>query len=303
MGMNDPTEAPWFSAYFEDEGVLPESAETLWKRGAINPKELIVSFTSRDGTGAFYGTAPTLGLVAPDKNTNTPMGYKKAMQAAWGADTDEVMQQYPLSAHASAPDAFIQADADAYVICPSRRVARFAAAAGRKVWVSEFAHFQPAPRKPLGCVGDCEGWGCDNSVELDAVPGHHTNATKLYASHGSDYHYIFGTETGPDGLGPPNNLTYCTFDTAERDLSRTMMNYWSSFARHGDPNAAADHGLHWPQVQAQSSENVTIHRMRFSTLESDGRPTGLVNGVYDEKCDFWDALYPYASADGTALVV
>merc|ERR1712113_350019 len=46
--MSDATKAPWFSAYFEDESVLPESAETLWKRGAINPKEVIVSFTSRD---------------------------------------------------------------------------------------------------------------------------------------------------------------------------------------------------------------------------------------------------------------
>merc|ERR1712224_517026 len=103
-----------------------------------------------------------------------------------------------------------------------------------------------------------------------------------------------------------NNLTYCSFDTAERDLSSTMMNYWSSFARHGDPNAGANQELHWPRVQAQSSENVTIRRMRFSTVASDGVPTGLVDGVYDPKCDFWDALYPYTSADGadgTSLVI
>lgn len=46
--MSDLTKAPYFSAYFPDPAVLPESAEALWRRGQINPEELLVSFTSKD---------------------------------------------------------------------------------------------------------------------------------------------------------------------------------------------------------------------------------------------------------------
>ena len=64
--MNDADVAPYFSGYFEDPGFLPASARQLWEAGRINPKEVIVGHTSKDGTAAFYGTAPTLGFFPPE---------------------------------------------------------------------------------------------------------------------------------------------------------------------------------------------------------------------------------------------
>merc|ERR1711871_1815577 len=143
-----------------------------------------------------------------------PQGYNKSMRAAWGEHAEAVMGHYPLALHASVPAAAIDADADAYVVCPSRKVVGYAAKAGRRVWVSEFAHFKPSTVQPLGCSGcgphGCKGFGCDNGVELDVVPGHHTNTTKLWATHGAEFQFIFGTVTGPDGVGP--NQTFCFFD-------------------------------------------------------------------------------------------
>jgi len=294
--MSDPTKAPYFSGYFADPAVLPLPAEELWRRGEINPEEIMVSFTSKDGTAAFYATAPTLGLVTPDENTSTPEGYESKMRTAWGGYAESVLRQYPLAAYPMASAAFIQADADAYVICPSRRLVRHAVRAGRRTWVSEFAHFQPSPRPPRGCSGygpgGCAGFGCDNGVELDVVPGRHGSETRLWASHGSEFHYIFGTEHGPDGLGPPNNVTYCSFSQPEAELSQRMMEHWASFARHGDPNVAGGPGAPaWPPARLSAQGSVVVERMRFSVAETDGVPTGLVSGFRDADCDFWDELF------------
>lgn len=51
----------------------------------------------KDGTSAFYGTAPTLGLVGADTNASTPEGYVAKMTAAWGSDAEVIMQRYPLT--------------------------------------------------------------------------------------------------------------------------------------------------------------------------------------------------------------
>ena len=49
------------------------------------------------GTSAFYGTAPTLGNIAPDKRETDPADYTAALHAAWGTELgDKVAAQYPL---------------------------------------------------------------------------------------------------------------------------------------------------------------------------------------------------------------
>ena len=47
------------------------------------------------GTSAFYGTAPTLGLIDPDKKQTSPADYHAALIAAWGpALAPQVLAQY-----------------------------------------------------------------------------------------------------------------------------------------------------------------------------------------------------------------
>eukprot|EP00756_Hemistasia_phaeocysticola_P051305 Hpha_TRINITY_DN26478_c0_g1::TRINITY_DN26478_c0_g1_i1::g.34086::m.34086 len=284
--MNNLTEAPYFSAYFDDAGVVPGSTDELWAKGEINPSDVYIAFMSKDGTAAFYGTAPTLGLIAPDTNENNPEGYRKAMEFVWGAEAEKVMEVYPLSSHPTASAAFVQADGESYVSCPLRRMAR-AVAGSRRVWVEEFAHFQPSSKPPQGCEGDCEGWGCDNGVELDVVPGTPDNTTRLWATHGSSYRFAFGTEIGPDGLGPPNNVTYCTFSPEERILSEQLMAYWASFVRTGDPNSAKHSTAPiWPQYRPSAVSRG--HRLRLSALKVDGVAPQIIEGFNDDRCDFWD---------------
>jgi len=279
--MNDLAVAPYFSGYFDDSYVIPpEGIESLWRKGSINPVEMIIGANSKDGTAGFYGTAPTLGLVSPDKKQTTPAIYRSKMKAAWGSQASEVLAAYPATSFQTVQHAFIQADADAFVICPSIAVSDYAVAGGTRVWHYEFSHFQASHRP--------DGFGCDNGVELDLVPARPTAQNRGWATHGAETHYVFGTTVGPDGLGPPHNLTHCPFTPDEGMLSATMMGYWASFLHHGDPNQAC-RGLqgqpcpHWPGWGDAKATQALRARV--------GGGIRTVAGMHTAGCRFWAGLY------------
>ncbi|CAK9067202.1 unnamed protein product [Durusdinium trenchii] len=185
--MNDPAVAPYFSGYFEDPGFLPASADKLWAEGKVNPEAIMVGFNSKDGTAAFYGVAPTMGYVPPDENQTGANDYEKAIRKVWGTNADAVLQQYPLSRFDGSPQkAFLQADADSMVICPSYQLLRYAQAMDVPSWAFEFAHFIPSARP--------DGFGCSNGPELDVAPPRRGAYTKLFAIHGDDVKFVFGNE-------------------------------------------------------------------------------------------------------------
>lgn len=278
--MNDPNVSPYFSGYFEDPGFLPTSAEMLWKAGRINSKEVIAGFNSKDGTAAFYGTGPTLGLVAPDKKQTSPADYINAITKVWGGDAPAVLKQYPLSRFEESPQkAFLQVDADAMVICPSYDVLGYAQTAGLKTWAYEFAHYQPSRSRP-------DGFGCSNGAELDVAPARQTNYTRLFATHGDEVKYVFGTEIGPDGLGPPHNRSICIFSKGERELSHHIRAHWAAFATAGDPDIG--NGGKWPRYVGKAEEASTLV---FAEPRSDGVGIEPVHGLHAEDCDFWRNLW------------
>lgn len=78
--MNDPKQAPYFSGYFDDDFVIPgNDISGRWQKGAINPTHMIVGANSKDGTSAFYGIAPVLGLVPPDRPQTTASVIDKVL--------------------------------------------------------------------------------------------------------------------------------------------------------------------------------------------------------------------------------
>eukprot|EP00913_Durusdinium_trenchii_P032024 g29993.t1 len=189
----------------------------LWAEGKVNPEAIMVGFNSKDGTAAFYGVAPTMGYVPPDENQTGANDYEKAIRKVWGTNADAVLQQYPLSRFDGSPQkAFLQADADSMVICPSYQLLRYAQAMDVPSWAFEFAHFIPSARP--------DGFGCSNGPELDA---------------------------GPDGVGPPNNRTLCTFTASERALSEEMRARWASFAASGQP-------MSWPRYLGPAATAPTL---------------------------------------------
>ena len=283
--MNDPDIAPYFSGYFEDAFVVDGSLEERWATGRINPSALIIGHNSKDGTAAYYGTAPTLGLIPPDKQQVGEAAYMAALNATWGPLTPMIASHYPLSEFGgSAQAAFIQVDADVNVICPSILLATHATASNRSVWSYEFSHFQPG--RPGGT--STLGGGCDEGVELDVVSSVDP-APSVWANHGAEVRYVFGITDGPDGLGPPHVEISCGFTSEEAALSAAMMRYWTSFAEQGNPNGVSRGGnevvgaVAWPRF----GEKRTTQRL---WTDSDGG-VGPAYALHDEKCRFWASLW------------
>ncbi|CAE7183878.1 CES2 [Symbiodinium pilosum] len=273
--MNDPSVAPYFSGYFEDPGLLPAPAETLWAAGMINPKSVIAGHNSKDGTAAFYGVAPTLGLVPGDKNQTLPADYEEAIRKVWGSQSMAVLQQYPLTRFEGSPQkAFLQVDADSMVICPAYQLLR-GICAFVDTWSYEFAHYIPSRLR-------ADGFGCSNGAELDVTPPRQSEYTKLFAMHGDEVKFVFGNEVGPDGLGPPNNRTICTFDSGERQLSKQMRAHWAAFATGARPL------ISWPRYNGTAAEAATLV---FSDPAADGLGIAVQGGMHAADCDFWQKLW------------
>jgi len=298
--MEDLDVAPYFSAYFPDDAVVRSPPADLWAAGAIHPRAMLVGGTSKDGTAAFYGTAPTLGNIAPDPVCSPGEGgrlrerrpvssppppplaqaqlgdaaYETALKGAWGAAARAVRAHYPLSRFGgSAQAAFVQADADAYVLCPQTEAARMAVAAGVAVWHYEFSHFMPSPTAP--------GGGCDNGVELDVVEA---GASATWATHGAEVRYVFGSEQNHDTLSGRPRIADCPFSPAERRLSDEIGAYWAGLAREGDPNSGGGAGggrAWWPAYGAGANWTSLVLGVGGGVARAQ---------LHGSACNFWTQL-------------
>ena len=79
------------------------------------------------------------------------------------------------------------------------------------------------------------------------------------AYHGSEVVYAFGTMTADPGQagGRPDPLgTHGDWTDADRQLSETMMAYWTQFAATGDPNR--DDLPAWPEFEPSTDQHLTL---------------------------------------------
>jgi para-nitrobenzyl esterase len=193
------------------------------------------------GSNTDEGTAYVVNTPAiPDEAT-----LRERVIARFGsADyADAVLKIYPFSRFSAEPDpgraAMARIIGDSQLVCSTYDAAIRAADAGLPTWLYNF----------------------DISNELPDVP-----ATKgLGASHGSEIVYIFGTWPG--------------LDAPKRAASDIMRDYWTTFAKLGDPNSLDQEP--WPQFSA-----ATDVRLNFAldgvTERADFRAS---------ECAFWRARY------------
>jgi para-nitrobenzyl esterase len=88
------------------------------------------------------------------------------------------------------------------------------------------------------------------------------------ATHASELRYLFR-------LTWPGHL-----NAQQKDLSNTMVGYWTEFARSGDPNQSGT--PFWPQYDATADEFQSL--VPPSPMTASGFAT-------DHKCDFWATLF------------
>ena len=154
----EPSTLQWpapTGGWFYDDGVLASTTEAVFAAGAVNVDALVIGGNSFDGTSELVPWAPRYNGTSSDA---AHAAYAAAMGVQYGIHAPAVMAQYPLSRfNGSAIAAFVMADSDLVVTCPSLRIATLLTAAARApaVYAYRFAHLHEKcdfAARPLGLV-------------------------------------------------------------------------------------------------------------------------------------------------------
>mmetsp|Transcript_66595 Transcript_66595/g.124276 ORF Transcript_66595/g.124276 Transcript_66595/m.124276 type:complete len:557 (+) Transcript_66595:39-1709(+) len=212
----------WFRDYlwtdaWVDGRVLPMNktvSELLQDSSNLNAQRIMLGANSADGVTIY---APFDWL--PPFWSNSSLLYTSSMSMWWKTfyhlHAPHVQQVYPLRNYGgNALVAFVEADGDYTVTCPTLALANATYALGVPTYLYMFAHNTQAD------TSYWSGWKVPPS----------------FASHGAELPFVFGRPG--DGV---------SFENEDWLLANATQDYWGAFVREGDPNA----GKHapWPQFQ------------------------------------------------------
>ena len=183
------------------------------------------------------------GALMYDPTLVTAQTYPQLLADAFGADADTVAARYPLDAYPSAALAFSAVITDGAWACPTVAANRQLAAA-TTVYPYEFAD----PNAPNV-----------NGINLPEIP--------QGAAHATDLPSLFD-------LGGHNLLK----TPEQQAMAATMIDYWTTFARTGDPNGSGN--PHWAPATTTSTEQLQL-------VPGAIEPADV---AAEHQCAFWDSL-------------
>ena len=190
--------------------------------------------------------------------------YGEVVLATYPGHAVRILDMYPPGDLSDERSQMAALGTDLVFTCPTRNATRSMRARGLSgLWLYVWDHALSFP-----------GWGpltfCDGRV-----------------CHGSEIVYVFQSAWAGN----------FTLTPAERDLSELVMDFWTNFAKTGDPNdpgragprgsgttsgSSAAPGVTWP---AYAEESGSFPLFRFKT------PTSSVDRDYRSVyCDFWDSV-------------
>ncbi|OQV05613.1 hypothetical protein CLAIMM_10326 [Cladophialophora immunda] len=166
---------------------------------------------------------------------------------------EDVLRRYPLDPRASPGQAIATAVGDASIISTcGRRAARVVGRFSDQVYAYEF----DVPDSPV-------------SWPQSSFP--------YESGHTQELQYLFPLFCG--GSGIPRAL-----NSAQQELSRHMVRYWTTFARHGRPSAEGAEGVA-PVWTSYTAKDDNIMLLRTPT------PSMFSGWGSRHHCDFWDSLH------------
>jgi para-nitrobenzyl esterase len=180
--------------------------------GKVLPAQLVDVFDRGEQArvpllaGFNSGEIRTLTVLAPPP-VATAADYERIIRERYGDLADAFLRLYPA---ASQQESIYANTRDALYGWTAERLARKQTAAGAPAFLYLFDHGYPA-----------------------------TEAAKLHAFHASELPFMFGTLDRTPPNWPKIPATY-----AERKFSDTMLDYWASFTKTGQPSAAGSPA--WP---------------------------------------------------------
>jgi para-nitrobenzyl esterase len=174
-----------------DGFVIERSLRDSFAAGGFEPRPLIVGANRDEGT-LFHSALFALPIA-------NETDYRAALGRRFGdANVDAIVARYPVASFPSANRALAEVTGDAFFVCPARRTARGAAAAGAPVY---YYSFQREPAQPF--------------------------LAGLGVFHSSEVPFVFGTD-------PAYPLARVGADGEA--VAATMRDYWTRLAATGDPN-------------------------------------------------------------------
>jgi len=164
--------------------------------------------------------------------------YTALEEATYPGHGAAIVAEYPVASYGGS---YLQAASavltDGEFVCPARRVARAIASSGTPTYRYDFVHAISFPIPDLG------------------------------AFHASELLFVFGN--------PLPSLAM--LQTNELPLSKTMMGYWGSMAKNGDPNGGGRFA--WPKYDMTTETDLVLDLTQSTETQLE-----------KAQCDFWDGL-------------
>ncbi|MBN1653192.1 MAG: carboxylesterase family protein [Deltaproteobacteria bacterium] len=191
------------------------------------------------GSNTEEGVLFHTGVFGDIQIEDTLEAYQTALSRTYGSYTADIVAEYPIEDYASANDALTEVSGDANFVCASRRLARLFDKAGIENYLYSFSN--PVADTPL--------------PQLENI-----------AFHSADIPFVFGTKA-----------TLGAVPQADQSVSEAIQDYWTRFARTGDPNGEGS--TQWPAYVTSSDQYLHIRN-----------PIEVASALKPDKCDFWDTI-------------
>jgi len=164
--------------------------------------------------------------------------YAEFVRRIEGPLAEEALRFYPADERPQVRPALSRLVTELEFAAPARFIARSASKMGRKAYLYQFAHIPPTEHGSVLC-----------------------------ACHGSEIPYVFNDLDPDEG-----------YKAQDVELSSNITDYWTNFARCGDPNGP---GLpDWPSYEAETDLNLEL-----------SEETTVKSGLLREACDLAERIH------------
>jgi para-nitrobenzyl esterase len=246
-----------------DGWVLPQEPGEVFAQGKQHPVPLLIGSNSAEGNLFTFAQRSTL-------ETMTVAEYKRRIVNYFGPSADQVMALYPVKEQSDVKPMLSKIFTNFDFTSVARWTARRQVAVGQPAYVYQF---DKTPLPPTSFLGPC---------------------------HGSEIPFVFGTLVkGPSHNGAQQSMQSLILQTFERplaeslvltfapgdlELSAQMTEYWTNFARSGDPNGSTTK-VAWPAYDPTSDQSIEF-----------GKAVMMKAGLDSAGCDLADQFYGYAAS-------